>query len=76
MSEERVQIELTSSEALVLYEFLRHFDEEVEFKFRDQAEERALWTLEGQLEKKISILFSPDYRTLWNKACEQVRDKE
>ena len=42
MANERVSVELTSSEALVLFEFLSRFSNDGILKIEDQAEERVL----------------------------------
>ena len=43
MNEERITIELSSSQALVLFEFLSRFSEAGKLEVVDQAEERVLW---------------------------------
>ena len=43
MNEERITVELSSSEALVLFEFLSRFSEGGKLEVVDQAEERVLW---------------------------------
>jgi hypothetical protein len=72
----KITVDLTNKEALVLFEFLRRFDDENSYTFADQAEERVLWTLEGILEKQLVEIFSPDYKTLLLAAREEVRDPE
>lgn len=59
-----ITLELTAQEALVLYDYLRRCDDEGKYSFADQAEERVLWTLEGQLEKSMAVIFDPNYRKL------------
>ena len=71
-----IAIELTDKEALVLFEFLRRFDDEANYTFADQAEQRVLWTMEGILEKQLVEVLSPEYNRLLNEAREQVRDSE
>lgn len=70
----KILVELTNQEALVLFEFLRRCDDENNYKFADQAEERMLWKLEGFLEKQLVEIFSPDYGRLLEEAREQIRD--
>ena len=72
-SPERVTIELSNAEALVLFEFLRRCDDEDTYQFEDQVEERVLWTLEGNLETQLVEIFSTDYGRLLAEAREQVR---
>jgi hypothetical protein len=69
-----VRLELTSDEALVLFEFLRHFDDENTLAIRDQAEERALWNLHCLLQKQVVEIFDPDYKTLLAMARSRLRD--
>lgn len=71
-----IAIELTNKEALVLFEFLRRLDDEGNYSFADQAEERVLWTIEGILEKQLVEILSPEYNRLLKEAREQVRDSE
>jgi hypothetical protein len=71
---EKVAIELSNKEALVLFEFLHRFDDEDAYPFADQAEQRVLWKLEGVLEKQLVEIFSPHYGKLLAEAREQVRD--
>ena len=77
MSDEKVNIELTKNEAIVLFEFLGRFNENDDFsKFEDQSEQRVLWDIECILEKQLSEPFRADYLEIVAKAREQVRDKE
>lgn len=76
LSPEKVIIELTHKEALVLFEFLRRCDDDQNYSFADQSEERVLWTLEGILEKRLVEIFSPDYRRFLQEARGHVRDIE
>jgi hypothetical protein len=76
LSPDKITIELTNKEALLLFEFLRRCDEEGEYTLADQAEERVLWTIEGSLEKQLVELFSPDYNVFLKEARDQVRDPE
>ncbi|HBI46929.1 MAG TPA: hypothetical protein DDY78_29365 [Planctomycetales bacterium] len=71
---EKIAIELSNKEALVLFEFLRRFDDEHTYPFADQAEQRVLWNLEGVLEKQLVEIFSPLYGKVLAEAREQVRD--
>lgn len=76
LSPERIIIELTNREALVLFEFLRRCDDDGDYSFVDQAEERVLWTLEGRLEKQLIEIFSPAYAEYLQDARDHVRDRE
>lgn len=71
-----VRIELSRSEALVLYEYLRRCDDADQYAFVDQAEQRALWKLECALEPQIGEIFDPSYGELLRAARAAVRDME
>jgi hypothetical protein len=71
----KITIELSKSEALVLFEFTsRFFDEEI-LKIEDQAEETALSKLCGKLESILVEPFMPNYLQLLEKAREDLRSK-
>ena len=62
MSDEKINIELTKDEAIVLFEFLGRFNENDDLsKFEDQSEQRVLWDIECILEKQLSEPFRADY---------------
>ena len=62
---EKISIELTKDETLVLFEFLARFNEtEHPDIFEDQAEQKVLWIIEGQLEKQLVEPFRPDYKKI------------
>jgi hypothetical protein len=63
MSEEHVEISLTRSEALVLFEWLAN-DETGQRKVPDKAEDTVLLRIEAQLESKLVEIVKPDYRNL------------
>ena len=74
---EKISIELTKDETLVLFEFLARFNEtEHSDIFEDQAEQKVLWIIEGQLEKQLVEPFRPDYKKIINEARNKIRDKE
>jgi hypothetical protein len=73
-SPEKIAIELSNKEALVLFEFLRRCDDADAYKFMDQAEQRVLWILEGKLESQLAEILLPNYGKLLAEAREQVRD--
>ena len=70
---DRVHIELTKAEALLVFEALVKLDEQ---KILDSAvceEERsACWALEAVLEKALPV-FSPDYSALVEKAKRDIK---
>jgi hypothetical protein len=74
---EKISIELTKDETLVLFEFLARFNEtEHPDIFEDQAEQKVLWIIEGQLEKQLVEPFRPNYKKIINEARNKIRDKE
>lgn len=80
MDSEKVQIELTGEEAVVLLEFLTRLNARREnprlVTFEDQAEERVLWDVEAVLEKSIppDLAFAPNYQEMVRVARARVRD--
>ncbi|MBL7896730.1 MAG: hypothetical protein JNK50_15640 [Bacteroidia bacterium] len=74
---DKVTIELTKDEALVLFDFLGRFNQ-VDHKniFEDQAEQKALWVVEGQLEKTLVEPFMPNYIELIKESRDKIRDEE
>lgn len=73
MNHKKVSLELTNSEALVLFDFLARFNECGDFEFEDQAEQTVLWDIESILEKSLSEPFLPNYDLLIKQAREAVR---
>ena len=71
-----VRIDLTSDEALVLFEFLQRFGDSDKLVLEDQAEERALWNLTCLLEKELAEPFAANYRQLLNQARDRLRDND
>jgi hypothetical protein len=74
MTAERITVELTSDEALVLFEWLRRFSKREDMRFEDQAEQRVLWDVEASLEAALVEPFRSDYDELLAEARERVRD--
>jgi hypothetical protein len=56
-----VAIELTPDEALVLFEWLYRFNDSGDATFRDQAEQRVLWNIEGVLDSNVAAVLDPQY---------------
>ncbi len=73
LSPEKITIDLTSKEALVLFEFLYRFYNEDSYTFEDEAEQKVLCKLEGILEGQLVELVHPDYVRFLAEAREQVR---
>ena len=47
MPANRVSIELSGDEALVLFEWITRFNKREDAEFEDQAEQRVLWDIES-----------------------------
>ena len=76
MNKERITMELSSSEALVLFEFLSRFSETGKLEVVDQAEERVLWDVCASLESRLSQPLAENYDALVASARAHVRDKK
>lgn len=75
MRPKKVKIELTSDEALVLYDWLARFNQRADTDFADQAEERILFDLEAMLEKALVTPLQSDYANFLAQARSNVRDE-
>jgi hypothetical protein len=72
-----LNLKITKDESLVLFEFLSRFNQsEHKEIFEDQAEQKTLWILEGQLKKQLIEPFKPDYKDIIKEARKQIRDEE
>jgi hypothetical protein len=72
-----LNLTISKDEALVLFDFLARFNEaERSDVFENQAEQKILWVLEGQLEKQLVEPFIPDYKDIVKEARNKVRDEE
>jgi hypothetical protein len=70
-----MEIKLTKSEALVLFDFLTRFnDKDDKESIEDSAEERILWDIESMLEKELKEPFQNDYKEQLEKARTEVKD--
>lgn len=67
-----IHLELSRSEALVLFEYLSRAWERRGMAFEDAAEQHVLWAVEGQLQKILAEPFRADYRDLVHQAREEV----
>lgn len=74
---DEITIKLSKDEALVLFDFLSRInDKELKEIFEDQAEQKALWILEGHLEKQLVEPFKPEYEDIISEARNKIRDEE
>lgn len=76
MATANVNIELSNSEALILFEFLSRFRDNEKLEIEDRAEERVLWDILSDLEIKLTDPLKPNYLELLEKARNEVRDEE
>jgi hypothetical protein len=70
----RVRLDLTSDEALVLFEFLSRFNDSDKLSLEDPAEQRALEHLHCLLEKQLVEPIDPNYQELLRQARDRLRD--
>ncbi len=61
---DKVSLELTKEEALVLFEFLWRWNEEGKREVEDKSEEVVLNQIHGLLEKQLVEPFKDDYKKL------------
>ena len=73
---EKVNIELSKDEALVLFEFLHQIGQENrENIFEDKAEQIVVWNIESLLEKLLIEPLSENYNKLLIVARKNVRNE-
>jgi hypothetical protein len=70
---ERITLDLTKAEALVLFELLTRVDNAEALSYEDPAEQEVLWNIEGQLERKLVEPLDPNYPQLLADARKLVR---
>lgn len=74
---EEIKISLNKSQALVLFEFVSRLNEtEHKDLFLDQAEEKMIWLIEGQLQKILIEPFMANYKAIIDEARNEIRDQE
>lgn len=72
MSDDKIKIELTKSEAIVLFEFISALTNEEKFEIKDSAEEKILWSICADLEKILVEPFDENYEEVLSKARKDV----
>ncbi len=81
MVAENVILQLSRAEALVLFEFLGREDSRMKsdalsrYEIEYPAERRVLWIIEGILETLLVEPFLPNYRSLVEKARDEVIER-
>jgi hypothetical protein len=71
---EKIQINLSKDEAIVLFEFLSRFSERNVLEIADQSEERVLLNVFCDLEKTLVEPFAANYIETLKKSRERIRD--
>lgn len=61
VNKDSIQVTLSRQEALVLFEWLASLDEKATVPL-DEAEQRVVWRVEGQLESLLTEVVEADYR--------------
>lgn len=74
MTEEKVVIEISTAEALVLFDLLARFDKDEKLIVEHQSEARVLWNIHCSLERILVEPFNANYAELLTKARNQVAD--
>lgn len=67
MPDNEICVRFSREEALVLFEWLARVDDAQSLPIEHPAEQKALWVLEGRLEKQVPV-FSPNYGQLVEEA--------
>lgn len=76
MADGEVSLHLTRAQALVFFEWLARLDSSDSLPCKDAAEEKVLWSLQGQLESTLVEPFAADYTTILAEARRRVRESE
>jgi len=71
--EKKIAFELTSDQALVLFEWMCRTESAGSLPFEHEAEELVIWNIEGQLEHILAEPFDLDYKNLVAAARERVQ---
>ncbi|MBA3456815.1 MAG: hypothetical protein H0T42_27245 [Deltaproteobacteria bacterium] len=74
MENAKVIVELSSDQALVLYDWLARFNAARSHAFEDQAEQRVLWDLECTLESMLAAPLASNHDELLAAARARIRD--
>lgn len=72
--DEKIWLELSLAEAIVLESLLARCKKGQSLKFIDQSEQVVLWTIEAILEVELDELLDPNYLEILSKAQEYVRN--
>ena len=75
MSNNKIKVEITNDEALVLFEFLSRYSDTDTLSIEHQSEQRALWNLTCVFEKTINEAFGSDYKKSLEAARNRLQDE-
>lgn len=73
---DKIQLELTQDEALVLFERLNQLDQTGALPAEDTEEEQIFWNIQAQLEKVLVEPFDPQYHEILSEAKKRLQDKQ
>jgi hypothetical protein len=76
--EDKVEIELSADQALVLLEWVNREDDDRDaLTFEHESEQRVVWDIEAQLERTLVEPFKPNYHELVSDARQRIiKDRE
>jgi hypothetical protein len=74
--EEKISIELSKDEGLVLFEFLSRFTDGDKLQIVDSSESKVLWNMQTALETMFDEPFLTNYHELLLEAQRRVRVEE
>jgi len=69
----RTTMEVSLAEALVLHLILSRFDDGAQLAIVDDSERQVIWDLTAQLEEKLDVPFSPEYKAILAKAKLEIK---
>jgi len=69
-----VQLELSTDEALVLFEFIARFEEHDIKPWSEIGEQQVVWRIEAQLEKALVEPFKPSYKESVQQARRRISE--
>lgn len=72
MRDKKINIKLSKSEALILFEFVSRFTDNEKLEITDPAEERVLWDICSQLESILVEPLNENYAELLVKASKEL----
>jgi hypothetical protein len=71
---DKINIEISEKDAIVLFEFFERFAEKEELYFVHPAEYLSLMKIAAQIDKSTSAIFKKDYREILDKARSEIAE--